>query len=157
MDFFLCKLWSLLFQLGLILIFPLSPSLDFLHSQSSPLLVSVMNWWHELDPPSWESRVPGYHPLFRLGLPLLSFYHWNWAPNGSPAYQLYPSLPSSWWPGSMISARIVVPFLAHWSLGKRCRQCPGSSHSSVVLLLCPLLEGFPSWEPEPLNLQSPEL
>lgn len=143
MDFFLCKLWSLLFQLGLILIFPLSPSLDFLHSQSSPLLVSVMNWWHELDPPSWESRVPGYHPLFRLGLPLLSFYHWNWAPNGSPAYQLYPSLPSSWWPGSMISARIVVPFLAHWSLGKSADSAQAAAIVQWYSFSVPYWKGSP--------------
>lgn len=72
-------------------------------------------------------------------------------PNRSPRCQL------SWWSRSIISARIVVPFFASWSLGRKSVKCPGSSNSSMILLLCSLGEGFPFWEPEPLNPQSPEL
>lgn len=66
-------------------------------------------------------------------------------PNESPRCQL------SWWSGSIISAQIVVPFLPSWSLGRKSVKCPGSSNSSMELLLCPLGEGFPFWEPELLT------
>ena len=74
-------------------------------------------------------------------LPLKLGMGYQEAPNGLPACQLYSSLPSSWWPGTVVSPRIVIPFLASCSLGRRSMQCPGSSPSSLVLLPCPLMEG----------------
>lgn len=50
----------------------------------------------------------------------------------------------------------MVPFLATKSLGRKSTKCPDSRDILVVLFLCPLVEGFPFWEPEPLNPQNPD-
>ena len=126
-------------------------------SGSNPFDLRHLTWWYEPDPDSWElspwlqcssqARVL-LQGKFGTGV--------SEAPKWVTWMSWYSSLPSSWWSGSIISARIVVPFLAIKYLGRKSIKCPGSRDISVVLLLCPLVEGFPLWEPEPLNPQNPD-